>query len=104
MISFYIESKPSDKVLASGAVGTLDPSKEEDRKPFFLRALKRCIFRPGQRVRLVNTKKKGSITKIVRDFDQVDWTDNNAHFIIVQWADNSQSICHPGQLTTKKAR
>ena len=84
--------------------GTLDPSKEEDREPYFRRALKRCPYNVGQRVRLSHTHTKGTILQIIRDFKQVEWKNNQAYFLIVQWADGSQTLCFPGQLTAKRAR
>jgi len=84
---------------------TLDPTKEEDREAFFLRALKRCIFSAGNAVRIPGTQRKGRVTAIIRDFKDVVWKDNNAFFVEVEWRDNGEkTVCTPSQLTLKRAK
>lgn len=82
----------------------LDPSKEDEREPYFRRVLKRCRFSVGQHVRHTGTTTKGIVIDIIRDIKKVHWENNEAYFIIVKWHDKSQTMCYPAQLTTKKAR
>lgn len=103
MISYYIESKPSDKALVV-TQKALDPSKEDDREPYFRRMLKRCPYSVGKRVRIPNTATKGVVESIIRDFKSVKWEDNEAHFIVVKWNDGSKTVYSPHKLTMKRAR
>ena len=103
MISYYIESKPAHKQLLDPKA-VLDPSKEKDREAFLRRALKRCHFKEGQRVRMYGTRKKGTITQIVTRSEDVLWENNKLYFITVKWDDGEHNYCMPSQLTLKRVK
>lgn len=104
MLSYYIASnKQLDKQLLRDGT-TLDPSKEADREAFFLRSLKRCPFVEGQCVRVHGTQQKGVIKRIIRNFKEVVWENDLAHFLVVKWNTGKSSVASPSQLTAKRAK
>lgn len=104
MITYKILSK---KLSSAQRTELLDDHLRADdpgfKQKLFQRLYSRLKFTKGCNVRIVNTGKKGIVTKVYSDFNAVKWDKDKPFFVEVCLNDGSQVICSPYDLTRKRA-
>lgn len=107
MLIYQIKSNNTAKksILIESSAAPADISTEEGKHAIFLRSLKGCVFKPGQRVRRHGTPNKGRISTINFSFKDVMWCDfGQPLYIEVEWDDGTKTMCNPSSLTLKRAK
>jgi len=71
----------------------------------FERAYQHNPFRKDDRVRIVGTTRKATITKVYDELKQVIWVSNKPHFIEILFDDTQElQVATPFQLTRKNVK
>ncbi len=76
--------------------------KHNDRAGQFALALKRNPYKPGERVRLNNTKTLLTVTQIIYDINAINWENGHPYFIEVVNDSGHSFLAAPFQLTRKR--
>ena len=101
MISYKITSHEPLKALSKRERKALKKTNPDYKATLYHRLLKRNPFKAGERVRLINTKRTGTILEVVFDINNVNWTAGQPHFIHVMFDDGEEGLATPYQLTRK---
>lgn len=75
-----------------------DPKFKEN---LFAKLISKNRLKPGDRVRVVNTKRLGTVVEIIYNFNEVKWSGTYPEFIVVLFDDGSTEIGAPYTLTRK---
>lgn len=103
MISYRIVSKTiSPQSKKAHKRKHLDPKDPDYKEKLMERVLHNLSFHKGERVRIVNTSKRGIITKIHFDPTQVQWIDGKPYFIELCMDDGDYKLACPYEITRKR--
>lgn len=69
----------------------------EHKKIILNRSLRRWRHKPGVWVKTNKTNKYGVIKAIIDDIEQVDWTSDKPHFILVDF-DGVETLCSRNEI------
>lgn len=72
------------------------------KERLFERIFTKNTFKVGDRIRVVNTSKRGVITAINSKLDEVVWVNNTPHFIEITLDDGEMSVANMMQITRKR--
>lgn len=104
MLVFQIKSANGSATPTLFSNQPPDSANETGRLRIFLKSIKNCHFKIGRRVRQNNTNKKGVIADVKFDIKDVQWGKNNMPmYIEVKWDSGEATLCHPSQLSYKRA-
>lgn len=104
MISYKILSKKlSSKQRTELLDDHLRADDPEFKRKLFERLYARLKFTKGCNVRIVNTSKRGIVTKVYTDLNSIKWDKDKPFFIEVCLDDGQQVVCSPYDLTRKRA-
>jgi len=78
--------------------------KRGDKAAQFALALKRNPYKPGERVRLNNSKTILTILQIIYDINNINWENGHPYFIEVVDDFGKTFLAAPFQLTRKKVK
>lgn len=84
-----------------------DPKTPEGARGIFLHSLKNCQFKEDTRVRLYGQSKKhcGKLVKVLKDFEEVEWSPTGLPlYLVVIWDSGNTSKHNPSQLTYKRVK
>lgn len=101
MLTYKITSHeplPTIKKKNRRALRLGDPKYKEK---LFGRLLSQNRLKPDNRVRVVNTKRLGTVEEIIYDIKDVVWQNNHPQFIVVKFDDGKREIASSYQLTRK---
>ena len=81
-----------------------EPLRADDpefKQKLFARIYANCRLKKGTPIRIINSSRKGTITKIYSLYDEVKWVDHKPHFVEVLMDDGEVYIASPYGITTK---
>jgi hypothetical protein len=101
MWSYKIVSHEPLKTLSKNERRLL---RRNDKEAQFALALRRNPYKPGERVRLNNTKTLLTIINVIHDINQINWQNNHPYFIEVVDDFGKTFLAAPFQLTRKRVK
>lgn|SRR5574343_385834 len=100
MITYKIISNTGKKL--NHEIRPVKPTDPDYKDVVFERALTRCHWRIGSKVKIRRSSRRGVVQEIIKDKTRVNWINNNPYFIVVQFNDGALEQCSPSQLKKSK--
>lgn len=101
MISYRITSHELPQKLNKRQRKALKVSDPKFKQALFDRIISQNRLKPGDRVRVVNTKTIGTVIEVLYEIKDVKWEGNHPHFIIILLDSGETKIASSYQLTRK---
>lgn len=80
----------------------VSPGDNNYREIVFQRNLHACAYTAGQRVKERGGHRVGTIAKIEKDINSINWVKNRPMFVYVEFDDGVILLCNPSQLKRTK--
>lgn len=101
MLTYKITSHEPLPTLNKRQRRALKQKDPKFKEKLFAKLISQNRLKPGDRVRVVNTKRLGTVEEIVYNFNDVKWDGSYPQFIVVKFDDGAVEIGAPYTLTRK---
>lgn len=101
MLSYRITSHELPQKLNKRQRRALRRDNPDFQKALFDRIISKNRLKAGDRVRVVNSKDRGTVVEIIYDIKDVKWEGNHPHFIVIALDSGETKIATSYQLTRK---
>jgi hypothetical protein len=100
MITYKIISNTGKKL--NHEIRPVKPTDKDYKDVVYERALSRCFYREGSKVKIRRSSRRGVVQEVIKDKERVNWVNNSPYFIVVKFQDGVIEQCSPSQLKNSK--